>query len=99
MSDGVRLMRIKPGATGRNRIGPVLERQMRERPVPTINREWHLAHRMPKDPTELQRIGWHVEHARHCGCRGIDEGVARLFEKHGVPVPPPYAAPPASERR
>jgi hypothetical protein len=59
----------------------------------TINREWHLSRTMPKNPTELQRIAWHAEHVRHCGCRGIDDGVARLFVKHGIPMPPPYGAP------
>ncbi len=58
-----------------------------------INRAWHESHRMPKNPTELERIAWHADHARHCGCRGIGAGVARLFEKHGVPVPAPYAEP------
>ncbi|MDN2580543.1 hypothetical protein [Aquibium sp. ELW1220] len=52
-----------------------------------INRAWHEGHRMPKNPTELQRIAWHAEHMRNCGCRGIDPGVAKLFEKHGVTVP------------
>ena len=64
-----------------------------------LNREWHLNHRMPKNPTETQRIAWHVEHARHCGCRGIDEGVARLFEKHGGPLPAPCATPTAPSDR
>ena len=64
-----------------------------------INREWHQSHRMPENPTELQRIAWHAEHARNCGCRGIDVGVARLFRKHGIPVPAPFADPPAPEDR
>jgi len=57
-----------------------------------INRSWHQAHRMPKNPTERQRIDWHVEHARNCGCRGMDGRLAKLFEKHGVAVPPPFAS-------
>ena len=64
-----------------------------------INRAWHESHRMPRNPTELQRIAWHVEHTRNCGCRGIGDGVAKLFEKHGVPIPAPYRAPPASGGR
>lgn len=52
-----------------------------------INPEWHKAHVMPKNATEEQRIAWHVEHAKHCGCREITSGVAELFRKHGVEVP------------
>ncbi|RST83122.1 hypothetical protein EJC49_22830 [Aquibium carbonis] len=58
----------------------------------SINRDWHLNHKMPKNPTDLQRIAWHVEHARHCGCRGIDGGVALPFAKHGLPLPAPRPA-------
>ena len=88
------MMGIKAGTTGRDRVGPVLpNRSQMDRSVPTIGREWHLAQRMETNPTERQRIDWHVEHTRHCGCRSIDEGPARLFEKHGVHAPPPYAAP------
>ena len=42
-----------------------------------LNAEWHRAHRMPKNPTEEQRLEWHAAHAEACGCR---------------PVPPPLAA-------
>jgi len=34
----------------------------------TLNKEWHLAHPMPKNPTTQQRIDWHVAHLKHCGC-------------------------------
>ena len=36
-----------------------------------LNREWHLAHPMPKKPTIMQRIEWHIEHSKHCRCREI----------------------------
>jgi hypothetical protein len=38
-----------------------------------LNKEWHLAHLMPKNPTIEQRLEWHIEHARHCSCRDIPE--------------------------
>jgi hypothetical protein len=38
-----------------------------------LNREWHLAHPMPKNPTQDQRIAWHIEHKKNCSCRGIPE--------------------------
>lgn len=31
-----------------------------------INKEWHLAHPMPKNPTQEQRLKWHLEHSKHC---------------------------------
>jgi hypothetical protein len=34
-----------------------------------LNREWHMAHPMPKNPTLQQRIDWHLEHFKHCNCR------------------------------
>lgn len=35
----------------------------------SINREWHQKHKMPKNPSEEEKIKWHIEHAKHCGCR------------------------------
>lgn len=34
-----------------------------------INKEWHMANKMPKNPTVDQRIQWHIEHAEKCLCR------------------------------
>ncbi|MDP3940740.1 MAG: hypothetical protein Q8Q49_00360 [bacterium] len=36
-----------------------------------INAVWHKAHLMPKNPTLEQRITWHIEHTKECGCREI----------------------------
>jgi hypothetical protein len=38
-----------------------------------INAAWHKAHRMPANANMEQRIQWHVEHARECGCREVPE--------------------------
>lgn len=38
-----------------------------------INREWHLAHRMPTKPTPEQRGQWHSEHQDACACRTPSE--------------------------
>ena len=40
-----------------------------------LNALWHRANPMPKNPTIDERIEWHREHARACGCRPIPEGV------------------------
>ena len=36
-----------------------------------INAEWHVAHRMPKNPTPRQRLEWHLAHAKACSCRPL----------------------------
>lgn len=43
-----------------------------------MNAEWHLANKMPKNPTLEQRIAWHLEHQKHCHCREIP---AKLLEE------------------
>lgn len=40
---------------------------------PKLNRDWHLANRMPPKATAGQRLAWHLEHARVCGCRFLSE--------------------------
>ena len=49
-----------------------------------INKEWHLAHKMPKNPTIEQRIEWHLEHAKHCECRKIEGKIAEEMKKRGI---------------
>lgn len=46
-----------------------------------INGKWHKAHRMPKNATLDQRIKWHIEHAKNCGCREIPEKLLTEIEK------------------
>jgi len=36
-----------------------------------INAAWHEKHPMPKNPTMEERMAWHIEHAKECGCRPI----------------------------
>lgn len=52
-----------------------------------INRDWHLAHRMPPNPTEAQRLAWHIEHAAHCACRAIPPGAVARAARQGVSLP------------
>jgi hypothetical protein len=45
-----------------------------------INREWHLANKMPKNATFEQRIEWHKAHLEHCACRtDLPPDVARAI--------------------
>jgi hypothetical protein len=48
---------------------------------PSLNREWHLANRMPKNPTIEQRLHWHIEHAKNCGCREMPEKLKAEMKK------------------
>ena len=65
-----------------------------------INAEWHAEHKMPVRPTDQQRIDWHLEHARYCGCRPIPAGIELLIaaqaveSRHETAVAPPALAHP-----
>jgi hypothetical protein len=49
-----------------------------------LNKEWHLKHPMPKNPTFEQRVKWHLAHQRHCSCRPIAEKLAEEMKKKGI---------------
>ena len=51
-----------------------------------INKEWHLAHPMPKNPTFEQRAEWHLEHQRNCACRPIDRKLAEEMKARGIGI-------------
>jgi len=51
-----------------------------------LNKEWHLAHPMPKKPTLEQRIEWHVQHARHCHCREIPANLKAELKKGNINI-------------
>ena len=50
-----------------------------------LNREWHLANRMPKNPMPDQRIAWHVQHAQNCACRPMPPKLQQEIEKRRSP--------------
>jgi hypothetical protein len=35
----------------------------------SINKAWHENNKMPKNPSDEQRISWHIAHAKNCACR------------------------------
>ena len=47
---------------------------------PKLNREWHLANPMPKNPTREQRYTWHLEHEQACACREISDKLRQEIE-------------------
>lgn len=46
-----------------------------------INAKWHAAHPMPENATLDQRVAWHVEHAKTCGCRPMPKSVIAELER------------------
>jgi hypothetical protein len=52
-----------------------------------LNRAWHEQHPMPKNPSNDQRIAWHLEHVQVCDCRPIPGGVVKLMLDQGLSVP------------
>ena len=52
-----------------------------------MNATWHNAHPMPKNPTLDQRIAWHLDHAKNCGCRPIAGKIRDEMLKRGIKVP------------
>ncbi|MCX5516580.1 hypothetical protein [Kaistia algarum] len=53
-----------------------------------MNRIWHDTHPMPNKATLEERVAWHVEHARECGCRAIPASVLAELERRGLQPPP-----------
>jgi hypothetical protein len=43
---------------------------------PQLNKAWHEKHKMPAKATLQQRIRWHLQHRKHCGCRPIPAKLA-----------------------
>lgn len=52
----------------------------------SINREWHLANKMPKNPSLDQRIEWHIEHSKNCQCRPLDGKILEEIKKRGLKI-------------
>jgi hypothetical protein len=51
---------------------------------PKLNKAWHEKHRMPPRATMEQRIAWHLEHRKHCGCRPIPAKLAATMHAKGL---------------
>ncbi len=46
-----------------------------------INKQWHTKNRMAKNATLNQKIQWHTDHARECGCREIPSKIKKEMNK------------------
>lgn len=49
-----------------------------------INKDWHLANKMPKNPSLEERIKWHLEHVKSCDCRPLGGKILEEIEKKGI---------------
>ncbi len=49
-----------------------------------LNKEWHRANKMPRNPTLEQRMEWHIEHAKNCHCREMPEAIKRQIKNFKV---------------
>lgn len=47
-----------------------------------INAEWHKNNKMPKNPTQEQRIKWHIQHQANCKCRQMPEKLKKLINEY-----------------
>jgi hypothetical protein len=54
-----------------------------------INKEWHLKHRMPENPSLDERVKWHVAHARNCKCREIPAPMLKEIRKRNIKLVKP----------
>jgi len=52
-----------------------------------MNRDWHAAHRLPRNATFEERLVWHRDHAENCGCREAPESIKRELDNRGM-LPP-----------
>jgi len=46
-----------------------------------MNAAWHQENRMPDRATLRQRVKWHLEHVRECGCRPIPRTILATILK------------------
>lgn len=54
-----------------------------------LNREWHLAHKLPRNASLEERLNWHMLHAENCRCREMPDTIRRELEARGWTSPTP----------
>jgi hypothetical protein len=55
--------------------------------MPALNAEWHREHVLGSTAPMDDRVAWHLEHARECGCRDIPASVVAELERRGLDPP------------
>ena len=64
-----------------------MSRHAPTKPANTLNKAWHLAHKMPRNATLDERLHWHLLHAANCGCREMPPSIRRELEGRGLVAP------------
>jgi hypothetical protein len=44
-------------------------------PKGKLNAGWHREHPMPKNPTIVRRVEWHLVHSEMCRCRPVPPSI------------------------
>jgi hypothetical protein len=52
-----------------------------------MNRAWHEANVLGRNPTRERRLSWHREHQANCGCRPMPKSVRQDLEGRMTPAP------------
>jgi hypothetical protein len=46
-----------------------------------MNKVWHQRHKLASGATPKERLAWHLEHQKRCGCRPIPQSLQRLLAR------------------
>jgi len=52
-----------------------------------MNATWHAAHRLSRKATATERLRWHLEHQKACGCRPLTATMRKKLEAAAREVP------------
>ena len=47
-----------------------------------MNKDWHRKNKMPVNATDTQRVKWHIEHIKNCGCLKPTPNIQKLIDKY-----------------
>lgn len=48
-----------------------------------MNKIWHELNPMPKKPSIDDRVRWHLDHSKNCGCRKPPKDIQAVIENRG----------------
>jgi hypothetical protein len=46
-----------------------------------MNKDWHAKNKMPRKASPAERLAWHLEHQKACGCRPIPKSLRPLLDQ------------------
>ncbi|MBN8615864.1 MAG: hypothetical protein J0L92_35045 [Deltaproteobacteria bacterium] len=62
-----------------------------------MDARWHASHPMPRGASIPQRIQWHLDHQRACGCRPIPLKLRAMIARGTKPSRVPWKPRPVSD--